>query len=174
MPSAICRFIKKMYCSESVLVRTLTLKVVKDNLAHAHALGSDLHQLIALDILKTLLKAHHGLRDDACLVVRTAGTHVGELLSLGYVDDEVVVVNMLAYYLTAVDFLTRIDEELAAILQLVDGISVCCTGLHGYHRTVHTTYYLALVRLILLETVCHDGLALAGCEHIGTQTDDTT
>ena len=82
--------------------------------------------------------------------------------------------NVLAYYLTAVDFLTRIDEELAAILQLVDGVSVCSTGLHGYHRTVHTTYYLALVRLILLKTVCHDGLSLTGCEHIGTQTDDTT
>lgn len=87
--------------------------MVKNNLAHTDVLRSNLHQLVALDILKTFLKTHHGLRDNAGLLVRTAGTHVGELLSLGYVDDEVVVVNVLAYYLTAVDFLTRIDEELA-------------------------------------------------------------
>jgi small GTP-binding protein len=109
-------------------------KVVKNNLAHAHALGSDLHQLIALDILKTLLKAHHGLRDDACLVIRTAGTHVGELLGLSHVDHEVVVMNMLAHNLSCINLLTRIDEELATILKLVYRIGISGTCLQSNHR----------------------------------------
>ena len=45
------------------------------------------------------------------LIVRTGSTHVGKLLSLGYVDHQVVVVNMLTYNLAAVNLLTRIDEE---------------------------------------------------------------
>ena len=80
--------------------------------------------------------------------------------------------NVLAYHLTCVHFLTRINEELAAILQLVDRVSIGCAGLERNHRTVHTACNLALVRLVLLEAVGHDSLALARCEHVGAQTDN--
>ena len=80
--------------------------------------------------------------------------------------------NMLAYHLTGIDILTGIDEELAAILQLIDGVSEGIAGIHGDHGTIDAALDLALVRLILLEAMGHDGLALRGGEHIGTQTDD--
>ena len=157
-----------------ILVRTLACKMVESDLAHTDALRSNLNELVALDILKTFLKTHYDLRYHTSLLVRATGTHIGELLGLGNVDYEVVVVNMFAHYLTAVNLFTRIDEELATILKLVNRVSIGCTCLHCNHRTVHTAYYLALIRLILLEAVSHNGLALACCEHVGTQTDDTT
>ena len=82
--------------------------------------------------------------------------------------------NVLANHLTHIDILTWVDEELAAILELVDSIGEGITCLEGYHRTIHTTLNLALIRLILLEAVRHDGLALRGCQHIGAQSDNTT
>ena len=108
------------------------------------------------------------------LLVGTGGTHIGELLGLRNVHNQVILMDMLANHLTGIDFLTRIDEELTAILQLVDGISIGSTRLHSNHRTVGTTDDLALIRLILLEAVSHNSLALRSGQHIGTQTDDTT
>ena len=67
------------YDDTLILVRTFALEVVENNLAHAHALRSHLHKLVALDVLETLLKAHHRLRYDTRLLVRAAGTHVGEI-----------------------------------------------------------------------------------------------
>ena len=70
--------------------------------------------------------------------------------------------DMFANHLPGIDILTRINEELSTILQLIDGIGKGVTCIHGNHRTIDTTLYLTLVRLILLETVGHDGLALTG------------
>ena len=89
------------FCKTLVLVRALTCKVVESDLAHADALRSNLNKLVALDVLKTLLKTHYNLRYHTGLLVRAAGTYVGELLSLGNIDYEVVVMNVLAHYLTA-------------------------------------------------------------------------
>ncbi len=57
---------------------------------------------------------------DACFVVRSAGTHVGQLLALGYVDDKVVVVGMFAYYLSGIHLLLGEDEELIREVTLLD------------------------------------------------------
>ena len=125
--------------------------MVENDLAHTHALWSNLYILVALDILKTLFKAHLYLR-----------------------DNKVVIVNMLANNLTIVNLLTWIDEELTTILKFVDRISIGSTSLHSNHRTVGTANNITLVWLILFETVSHDSLTLRSCEHISTQTDDTT
>ncbi len=106
-----------------VFVAALALQVIELNLAHTHVLWSYLYVLVLTDILQALLKTHHGLRNDASLIVRTGSTYVGKLLSLGYVDYQVVVVNMLTYNLASVNLLTRIDEELTTILQLIDSVS---------------------------------------------------
>ena len=82
--------------------------------------------------------------------------------------------NVLTYNLAGINFLSRIDEEFSTILQLVYTVGISCSCLHGNHRTVDTTYDFALVRLILLEAVSHDSLALRSGKHVGTQTDDTT
>ena len=75
---------------------------------------------------------------------------------------------MLTHHLTSIDILTRIDEELTTILQLVDGIGKGITCIHRNHRTVDTALYLTLVRLILLEAVGHDSLTLTGRQHVST------
>lgn len=86
--------------------------MIKLNLAHTHVLWSYLYVLVLTDILQALLKTHHGLRNHAGLIVRTRSTHVGKLLSLGYVDYQVVFVNMLTYNLAAVNLLTRSMKNL--------------------------------------------------------------
>ena len=56
----------------------------------------------------------------------------------------------------------------------IDEVGIGIAALQGYERTVDAAVYLALEGLVLLEAVRHDGLALRGCEDIGTQTDDAT
>ena len=74
--------------------------------------------------------------------------------------------------LTHIDVLTGVDEELAAVLQLVDGIGESIASLEGYHGAVDTTLDVALVGLVLLEAMGHDGFALRGCEDVGAESDD--
>ena len=57
---------------------------------------------------------------------------------------------------------------------MIDGVGIGVAGLEGNHRTVGAARYLALVGLVLLEAVSHDGLALAGREHVGAQSNDAT
>lgn len=151
----------------------LSLVVVKNDLAHAHGLRCHLYVFVTLDIFQTFLKAEYGLRDDACLVVRAAGTHVGELLCLAHVDDKVVVMNMLTYNLSTIYILARINEELSAILQFVDTVGVGVARLQGNHRAVDTALDFTFVRLIVLEAMGHDGFTLTGRQYIGAQADDT-
>ena len=104
--------------------------MIKDNLAHTHGLRSHLDQLILLDILQALFQTHHRLRDDTSLLVGTRGTYVGQLLGLADIHHKVVVVNMLTNHLTGIHILTWIDEELATVLQLVDGVRKGITRVH--------------------------------------------
>ena len=142
------------------LIGFLSLIVVEDGLTHSHRLGCHLDKLILLDVLKALFQRHHGLRNDAGLVVGTRGTDVGELLGLADVDDEVVVVHVLADDLPHIDILARVDEELAAILQLVDSVCEGMARIHRYHGTIDAALNLAFIGLVLLEAVGHDGFTL--------------
>ena len=74
-----------------VFVAALAAEMIEDDLAHTHTLRSYLHELVAIDILETLLKTHHHLRYHTRLLVRATGANVGELLCLRNVDYEVVV-----------------------------------------------------------------------------------
>lgn len=67
---------------------------------------------------------------------------------------------VLAHYLAAVDVITRIDEELAPVQKLVHRVGDGGAGLKGDERAVGTVLDLTLVRLVLLESVSHDRLAL--------------
>ena len=107
--------------------------------AHTHAQRRHLHQLVGFDIFQSLFKRKHRARNDACLVVASAGTCIGKLLGLGNIDNQVVIVHMLAHYLAHIYLLTRIDEEFSSILQFVDGIGKRCSRFHGYHRAVYST-----------------------------------
>ena len=147
--------------------------MIQNRFAHTHRLWCYLYQLVALDVLQALLKTHYGLWNNASLIISTRCTYVSKLLSLTYVYYQVVIVNMLTNYLTHVNILTWIDEELTTVLQLIDSISKGVTSIHRYHRTIYTALNLALVWLILLKAVGHDSLALTGRKHIGTQSDDS-
>ena len=140
--------------------RTLSLQMVKDNLAHAHGLGSYLHILVCLDILQSLFKGEDGGRDDTCLLICTAGTDIGQLLCLAHIDNKVDIVNMLTYNLTSIHLVLGFNEELATVLQVVYGIGIGIATFQRYELTVDSAVYLALERLVLLEAMRHYGLTL--------------
>ena len=106
------------------------------------------------------------------LFVGTAGAHVGELLGLGHIHHDVVVVNVLAHHLTGIHLVLGRHEEAAAVLQLVESVGIHRTALQGDERTVDAAVHISLVRLVTLKAVSHDGLALTGREHVGAQADD--
>ena len=81
---------------------------------------------------------------------------------------------MLAHNLSGINLITRINKELATILQFIDAIGESRSCLHSNHGTIHTTFNLAFIWLVLFETVRHDGLSLTGCEHVGAQADNAT
>ena len=80
---------------------TFAFKFVKDDLAHADVVGGNFHILIGLDVLEGFLKAEHDGRHDLHLVIGTAGTHVGQFLGLGDIDDQVFLLGVLADNLSA-------------------------------------------------------------------------
>ena len=121
--------------------------MVESDLAHTDALRSNLNELVALDILKTFLKTHYDLRYHTSLLVRATGTHIGELLGLGNVDYEVIVVNMFAHYLTAVNLFTRINEELPYTLPQLRNILETLCGKGNYSADVEEGTYQLLVKI---------------------------
>ena len=88
--------------------------------------------LVLLDILQRFLQREYGGRDDAGLVVRTAGAYVGQLLGLAHVDDKVNVVHVLANYLSGIYLVLRLYEELASVLQVVYGIGIGIAAFQSY------------------------------------------
>lgn len=89
------------------LVRPLSVVVVEDYFAHAHTLRRHFYELVFLDIFERLFEREDGARNDACLVVRAAGTCVGKLFRLRDVDYEVVVVNVLAHHFAVIYLFAR-------------------------------------------------------------------
>ena len=79
---------------------------------------------------------------------------------------------MLADNLTCIDLILRLDEETAAVLQMVDGIGVGITALQGNEGAVYASVYVALIRLVFLEAMGDDGLALTGREHVCAQANN--
>ncbi len=74
--------------------------------------------------------------------------------------------------LSGIDFLLRVDEELTAVLKVVNGIGKSSAGLHGDHGTVCAALDVALVGLVVLVAVSHDGFAGRSGQDIGAKTDD--
>ena len=89
-------------------------------------MGRYFYIFVGLDVLQCLLEAEYLRWDECSLLVARLRTHVGEFLRLGDVDGEVFVLGVFAHYLSGIDLILREDEELAAVLQLVE--SVCKGG----------------------------------------------
>ena len=62
-----------------MFIGTLALGVVEDDFAHAHALWCHFDVFVGFDILETFFKAHHGLSNDARLVVGATRADIGKL-----------------------------------------------------------------------------------------------
>ncbi len=146
--------------------------MVENHFPHAHAFRRYFNQLVFLDVFESFLKREHRARNNLRLVVRAAGTCVCQLFRLCHVHDKVVVVDMFADNLTGVDLLARVDEELAAVLQLVNRVGVGRARLHRYHRAVKAAGNISLVRLVLLEAVSHNRLALTCRQYVGAEADN--
>ena len=156
------------------LVGTLAFQFIEDDLAHTHALGGHFYIFVGLDVFQRFFQREDYRRNDAGFVVRARCTHIGKLLRLGDVDDQIFFVNVFAHYLAGIDFVLRIDEEFTTVLQLVDGVCKGRSAFHGNHRTVASAFDVALVRLVFFEAVCHNGFSLRSCQYIGSQADNTT
>ena len=146
--------------------------MVEDDFAHTHGLGGNLHVFVLLDVFQCLFEGEDDGGHDACLVVGTGSAHIGELLGFSHVHHEVVVVDVFAHHLSGIDFVLRVDEEAATVLQVVDGVGKGRAGFERNHGAVLPAGDVALVRLVVLEAVGHDGFALRSGEHVGTQPDD--
>ena len=54
--------------------------------------------------------------------VGTRSAHVGQLLAFGHIHHQVFLVDVFSYDLSCIDCVLRFDEELASVLQVVDGV----------------------------------------------------
>ena len=95
---------------------------LEQTLADADRLGTDLDQLVGLDVFETNLQAHNPRRTNAGGIVLAGRANVGQLLGLGGIDGNVFVLAMLADDLAFVDLVARPYEESAAVIQSIEGI----------------------------------------------------
>ena len=82
--------------------------------------------------------------------------------------------HVLTHHHAGINLGLRIDEELSTVLKVVNGVGHRSAGVHRNQRAVRTAADLTLVWLVVLESMRHNGLSLAGCQHVGTQTNDTS
>src|SRR5258706_9602453 len=160
----------QLLCISALLV---ALVFGKRQFAQANVGGGDFDQLIFLNVLKRLLERHlaRGLEDD--VLIAAGGAHVGELLGLGGVDDDVVLAAMLAADLAFVAGFAVLDEEDAAVLERVERIAVDGAGHVADHRSVGAAADLAAHGRVFVEVMMHDGGALRGRERAGAEADES-
>ena len=90
--------------------------------AQAQAVGSDFHELVALDVLQGFFQAQFDRGGDSDLVVCAGSTNVGELFALGQVYGEVRTTCVFTGDLTGIDFVAWLDEEASAVLKAVNRV----------------------------------------------------
>ena len=135
-------------------------------------MGRNLDIFVGLDVFQRLLETEYLRRDERSLLVARLRTHIGEFLRLGDVDGEVLVLGVFAHYLSGIDLILREDEELAAVLQLVESVCKGGASLLGDDRAVGAAHDVALPGFVGEELVGHNGFASRSGEHVGAQTDD--
>src|ERR1019366_16522 len=96
---------------------------LQDLLAQPDAERRDFHKLVVADEFDGLLQVENSWRHQAYALVGGGSAHVGELLFLDYVDVEIGIAGVLAYGLAAVHLGTGRNENLAAFLEVEDGVA---------------------------------------------------
>src|SRR6185436_5739354 len=128
----------------------------QDLLSQPDVLRRHLDQLIVIDELDRLLETEQARRDDADGLVRGRGAHVRLLLFLRDVDVHVALPRVLADDHAFVDRRLRLDEDLAALLEVPDrerGRDACAVGDEGAGRACGNR---AVPRLPSGKEVIHD------------------
>ena len=105
-----------LIASYALSVGAFALKLIEYNLAQTDMVGGDLYIFVFFDVLQSLFKGEDDGGHYFCLVVSPGGTHIGELLRLGDVDYDVIVLGIFTYYLACIYLILREDEEAAAVL----------------------------------------------------------
>ena len=100
----------------------------------ADRFGSDLDVLIVANEFDGLLEVQNPRRNQADGLIGGRGAHVRELLFLDDVDVQIGVARVFADQHAFINFRARCDENLAALLQIEDGIARGLARAVGYQR----------------------------------------
>ena len=134
--------------------------MVEDALADAQALGRDLEQLVVREELQTLLQTQLARRHEAQRVVRAGGAGIGQLLFLADVDGDILLLRRHADDHAGIHGHARADEQLAALLRIVQAVGDALAGLERDERAGIAAAEVALVRGVAVKDGGHDALAL--------------
>src|SRR5690606_12482259 len=150
-----------------------TLIFSKINFAQADRLWCHLNILICLNVFHTFFKREFHRWSDTRIVIRARSTHICQLFTFRYVDCQIVVANMLTKNLTFVNIHAWVYEETTSVLQFVNRISRCCTGIKRNQYTGQSSRNSTFPRLITFKTVRHYGFTRCSCQYVITQSNDT-
>ena len=147
------------------------LRAVQLDLAQANRLGRHLDALVVADELERLLERERARRDQPDQLVGRRGAHVGELLRLRRVHVEVFAARVLADDHSLVQLIGRLDEERAALLEVLDREAGRLSAAVGDEAARGARAHLAVPRLPALEDVVHDPGAARLGEELGAEAD---
>ena len=134
-------------------------------IAEADGFGGDFNHLVILDISNRLLQCHHPWRRQADGFVLTRGAHIGELLSLEGVDDQVVVSVMLTDNHSLVSSGPRLNKHDTTVFEVEESIGDNGTHPVGDENTIAAAFDGPFKGLVGMEDAAHD----AGAAGIGEE-----
>ncbi|KCB28214.1 hypothetical protein L543_2719 [Bordetella hinzii L60] len=144
-------------------------------LAQTDGLGRDLDQFIVVDEFHRVLQRQLNGRHQAHGLVRARSAHVGQLLTLDRIDDQVVVAAVDADDHAFVQRFAGADEHAAAVLQLPEGIG------HGIAVVLADQHAIAALadrafahRRVLMEGVAHQARAARERQELVLEADQAT
>ena len=149
----------------------LTEGRIQNLLPDAEVLRRDLEELIGIDELEALLKAHDLRRDELQCVVRAGCPGVGEFLRLADIDLDILGLAALADDHTGIDLDTGADEELSSLLRLEEAVGNRLAALVGDDRTGLPVEHIALIRTVALELSVQDAVALRVGQELAAVSD---
>ena len=128
-------------------------------------------KLVVADELYGLLQIQNARRDQANGFIGGRGAHVGQLFFLHDVYGEVRISRVFADDHSFVDLRSRRDEDLAALLQILDRVAGGSAGTVGHQRARGTRRNVALPFDVAVEQRIHDRRASRIRQHFAAQPD---
>ena len=125
--------------------------LVQKALAHTDALRGYLDKLIVGDKLHALLQAHGNGRRKAQRLVRARSAHVGNVLFLADVYDDILVARAFTHDLPFINGYAGTYEQSAALLRVKESIAAGIAGFVANERAALTFLNIALIRLKIMK-----------------------